>query len=816
MKNLSTLFFFVLFTQQMLGQGQAPPSGTIRGLVQDQQSQQAIEFATIAIHQSSDSALLTGGVTNEQGAFEIEKIPFGQYYVKIDFIGYQSTSQNISLSADAPLIQLPPTLLQASAATLNTAEVTAETSAMSLGIDRKIFDVEKSQLTKGGNAIDVLRNTPTLDVDMNGTVSLRGSQGVTILINGKPSGLEGASRQAILRQIPANMIKSIEIITNPSAKYDPDGMAGIINIVLKKNKMQGISGNISYSIGTLANKHDVTAGINFRNEKINLFANYNFNYRNSWNTAIAKRKNIFTDGTYNYLAQEDAGERLNHGHFAKIGMDYFINDKNTLSFSAAVNPGVQRSIDQIYYKNLNASETTTAHSKRISEQGGSSLSMIYNLNYSTVFKDPKQKLEFDANYVSYGAPIEGNFTQEDLMNPNTDPIRQYNSDVKNNHVLNVKADYTHPFKDKGKLEVGIKGGYRQINNNFDFQNFNYTNQSFETDNNLSNNFQYTEQVYAVYGTYGHKIKKFSFQAGIRLEQALTTSHLITTNAVHHNNYFSFFPSAHIGYELPKMQQLQLSYSRRINRPQIHTLNPFGNQSDPQNIHIGNPYLKPEYINSIELTYAKYWKKGSFTSSLFYRHTTDVIRRLYDVDNQGVGYVRFTNFDEVHSFGIELATGIQWFKWWRMNASINAFQMQEDGTNLSDQYRNSTFTGHANLGSSFELPLDFGVQFNLFYRAPMVLVIGRITDMFHSSFAVSKSFLNKSLNITLSIQDPFNVQLFGYDLADNNYTIQGVHRWESRVAYLTISYDFGKMDMRTRRRMRQRGANARGSSGSVGF
>lgn len=816
MKLLLTYLLLMGIISFSTAQGQAPPTGSVEGVVQDAQSKQTIEFATISIYQLPDSTLVTGGVTNEKGAFLIQQIPFGKFYAKIDFIGYQSHLQNIQIVPQQPHVKLAPTFLSMSSAALQTAEVTAETNMMQLGIDRKIFDVEKSKLNNGGTAIDVLRNTPTLSVDMNNNISLRGSQGVSVLINGKPSGLNGANRAAILRQIPASMIKNIEIITNPSAKYDPEGMTGIINIVLKKNKMQGISGNLAYTIGTMANKHNVTAGINFRNEKINVFANYNFNYRTSFNSVLAERKNIFGDGSYNFLKEHGLGNHTNYGHFAKVGFDYFLNPKNTLSINASVNPGAGVAADSIYYTFLDQNREITSNSLRSIGKKDAPLNMNYNINYTATFKSPQQKLEFDANYTHFNDHLINDYKQESLLQPSNSPSLQYNSDLRNNHVLNVQVDYTHPFKNKAKMELGAKGGYRFIDNDFKFQNYNYTTQDYETDLGITNHFQYAEQVYAVYGTYGQKIKKFSFQAGLRLEQALINSNLVTTQQNYTNNYFSFFPSAHIGYELPKAQQLQLSYSRRINRAPIHALNPFGDQTDPQNIRIGNPYLKPEYINSTELTYAKYWKKGSLTTSFYYRHTTDVIRRLYNVDAQGIGSIQFTNFDEVHSFGLEVATGIQLAKWWRLNASLNAYRMQEDGSNLSDSYRNSSFGGHANLGSSFNLPLDFGAQFNLFYRAPMILVIGNISDMFHSSFAISKSFLKKSLTITLSIQDPFNVQRFGYDLADTNYQTKGTHRWESRVAHLNISYNFGKMDMGTKRRMNQRGSNAGGGGGGVGF
>lgn len=815
MKLLFTsLLFFGLISATI---AQRQTTGSIKGIVQDAQSKQLIEFATISVHLLKDSSLITGGVTNEKGIFDLSKIPFGAYYLIIDFIGYQSSVQNVSLSAEAPNSEIPPTLLSLNTATLNTAEVTAESNQMQLGIDRKIFDVEKSTLVDGGNAIDVLRNTPTLSVDMNGNISLRGSQGVSVLINGKPSGLNGANREAILKQIPASMIKSIEIITNPSAKYDPEGTTGIINIVLKKNKMQGTSANIAYTIGTMFNKHNVVAGVNYRNDKVNVFANYNFNYRGSFNSVVAHRKNIFSDGSFNFLEERAMGNHTNYSHFAKVGLDYFINKKNSISFSASVSPGMGEAADSIYYTFLDEAKEVTSYSLRSIDKQDAPLSMNYNLNYTATFKSAQQKLEFDANYTSYNDELVNDYKQEDLRVPTNTPLLQNNEDFRSNHVLNIQVDYTHPFKNKGKMELGAKGAYRLIDNDFLFKNYDNNQQRYETDLGLSNHFLYSEQVYAVYGTYGQKIKKFSFQAGLRLEQALTSFYLLTTNEQYSNHYFSFFPSAHIGYELPKTQQLQLSYSRRINRPQINALNPFGNQTDPQNIHLGNPYLKPEYINSVELTYAKYWKKGSFTSSLYYRYTSDVIRRLYYVDAQGTGFIKYTNFNESQFFGVEMVSSIQLLKPWRINGSLNIFQVQEDGRNISQSYEVNSWGGHINIGSSFELPLNFGAQFNLVYNIPMAMVYGDIYDMFYSTFAISKRFLDNSLTITLSIQDPFNVQRFGYDLSDSNYQIQGTHRWESRVARLSINYDFGKIDMGVKRRMNNRGSSAgSGNGGGAGF
>ncbi|MCP4441397.1 MAG: TonB-dependent receptor [Aureispira sp.] len=799
----------------------APAIGKITGLVQDQKSKAAIEFATVSILQVTDSTLITGTVTDEKGAFLIEKIPLGTYLLKMDFIGYKSQLIGpVAFSATQPVLQQPTTFLSINAENLETAEVTADQNMMQLGIDRKIFNVEKDQLTKGGTATDVLRNTPTLSVDMDGVISLRGSQGVTVLINGKPSALTGANRKAVLDQIPASMIKQVEIITNPSAKYDPEGVSGIINIVLKKNNLEGISTNVSYTVGTLGDKHNAALGFNYRNKKINLYSNYNFNYGRRWKTSETNRKNIYADSS-SYLNQTSNGVKGQQTHFAKVGMDYYINDKNTLTLSAGFTPQTWFNCDTIDYQFLDNSEALTTHYRRDGIEDYKGFTMEYNLNYTAKFKQPKQELVFDATYSNFRGSSndlyqEHFYNSEGVLLGNS-AMEQTNQKDDGNDVLNAQVDYTHPFaKISGKLEVGAKGTLRIIDNDFESYNLDYQTNENVLNIGLSNHFQYNEQVYAVYGTYGQKIKKFSFQVGLRLEQAFTASKLVNTGEVYRNKYFSFYPSAHLSYQLPKMQQLQLSYSRRVNRPNIWALNPFISYTDPLNLQVGNPFLKPEYTHSVELSYAKYWKKGSFSASAYYKYTTDVIRKMFFVDNAGVGRVEFTNFDNTQSYGVEIVSGLQLFKWWRLNASANVYRMQEDGSNLSDNFRNDAIWGHGSIGSTFNLPLDFSAQLNVFYRSPLKLAIGTVSDMVHMSFGVSKSFLKRSLTISVRVTDPFRLQRFDYDLYDTNYTTSGKHRWESLVGHLSVSYNFGKMDMKTRQKMNKKAGNAPSGGGMGGF
>ena len=491
-----------------------------------------------------------------------------------------------------------------------------------------------------------------------------------------------------------------------------------------------------------------------------------------------------------------------------------------MSFSASLTPLLQNHHDTIDYRFMDEAEVLSRHYRRDGNDITNGLSMEYNLNYTKQFLKPKQQLSFDATFSDYLGKNSNDYENLDYDNEGNlltaNSFKQWNGGAEKNRVFSAQVDYTHPFdKWGGQLEMGAKTIQRDMSNDFQAQFSDANTGEMVNDATLSNHFRYTEQVYAAYSTFGHKIKKFSYQLGLRLEQALTHSMLLTTGEEYRYNYFSFFPSAHINYELPKQQQLQLAYSRRINRPDYQMLNPFISYSDPYNVHQGNPYLKPEYINSIELNYAKYWKKLTLTGSLYYRQSTNVFRRMFLVDEEtGVGRVRYLNFDKNQSYGVELVSGYRPFKWWNLNGSLNIYTMQEDGSNIGN-YSNKAIWGHANMSSNFTLPKGFGIQTNVFYRSPLKLVIGNISEMWAMTFAVSKSLFKGKGSISLRIQDPFRLQRFDIDLKDFNYINEGRHRWESRVAYLTFSYNFGKMDMKTRSRMRGN-SGQQGGGGGVGL
>lgn len=806
--KMEKIILFSLLTMLLLHRTQAQEnrnSALLHVQVVDVDSKQAIEFASIALLHPKDSSLILGGLSDVEGKVVIQKIPFGRYLLQVNFMGYDAKHLGpLEFSPKKRVHTLPTIELKAAEALIDQAEVTADKGMMQLGLDRKIFNVEKSKFAEGGTATDVLRNVPTLDVDQDGVIKLRGNQGVSVLINGKPSALTGSSRKAILDQIPAKMVESIEIITNPSAKFDPDGISGMINIVLKKNKLEGFSGNLSYSIGTMANKHNPSLGLNYRNDKVNLYGSYVFNDRQRWRSSTAFRHNFKADSSF-YFDESSSSTQKHRNHFAKVGMDYYINPKNSISLSASIAPGIQAHYDSIDYNFLNDQQISTYHFRRDGEERSSFIGQEYNLNYNAAFKKAGQKLVLDATYSNNTASADNIYDQIYFDSAgeiaSTEMALQQIDNQNFNQVISGQLDYNHPFqKIGGQMELGLKSIIRQIDNEVEANYKDYSNGEWINDLGISNHFRYNEQVHAAYGTFGQKIKKFSYQLGLRLEQALTNSRLLTTGEEFLNNYFSFFPSAHFNYQLPKMQQLQFAYSRRINRPPVGMLNPFISFTDPLNIHQGNPYLQPEYIHSLELSYAKYWEKTSLNSSLYYRHSTNVFRRMFLVDSLGRGVVKYVNFDKNQSYGVEMVAGYRPFKWWRMNMSANVYSMQEDGKNIGN-YENFAIWGHGNWANSFLLPKGISIQSNIFYRAPLQLVIGNISAMWATNLSVSKTLLKGQGTLTLRVQDPFKLQRFDIDLSDSNYEHSAQHRWESRVVWLSFNYNFGKMDGKTRMKMR---------------
>lgn len=799
-------------------EGGGPPAiGKIKGVIVDDKNKQAVEFATVALFKLKDSALAGGMVAGSKGDFLLSELPFGRYFLKINFIGYkQFIIDSISIRPKQMEIDLGQIKLKSTSEQLTEVEVTSEKSTIQLGIDRKIFNVEKSIISEGGSASDVLQSIPSISVDIDGNISMRGSGNVVVLIDGKPSGLTGSSRAAILQQIPASSIESIELITNPSAKYDPDGMSGIINVITKKNKLNGFNGSVTVGAGT-GDKYNAAATISYRNSKVNVYANYGFRSNNRTGGGNTYRQNFLSDTTF-FLRQDFNSLNKSISHNVKGGVDFYLNDKNTIGVSVLYNIGDDASNEVVNYFEADNNDVTSASYSRDIVTSDTPTNIDYNLNYRKTFTKPKQELIFDVTYSDAAGTRNENYTERNYTlkyePKNTTPFKQKTETVSKNNIITAQLDYVQPLKNNMKWEMGGKTTLRTIGSDFASNMFDYVSKDYFLDTITSNNFVYTEDVYAAYSTLSGNIKKFGYQLGLRAEQANTTSNLITTEEEFTNNYFKLFPSLHLSQKLKKEQELQLSYSRRINRPNTRNLNPFKELSDPYNIRYGNPYLQPEFINSYELSYMKYFPKGVLTATAYFRQTDGVIQRYKIISDSTISYITFINLDKSQSYGLELIIKSDITKWWNITFSANGFQTKIDGGAQAD-LQNENLSYIVKLLSNMRVWKNFDIQFTANYTGPMATLQGEMKSQFVMDLGLKKEiFKNASLSLNITdLTDARRFQIVGNN--DPAFYQEMNRKRESRIATLTFNYRFGKMS-ETRKSRPERQNNGFEGGGDMGM
>ena len=768
--------------------------GIIYGKITDKNTKVPIEFSTIIIISKKTKKAITGGVTNNKGYFEINNIPVGFYKVKISFIGYNDliidsiklTPKNYTKNLG--IIKLTPKIQS-----LGEISVQGEKKVFQNTLDKKIINVDKDITSEGASVSEVLRNVPSVDVDVDGNISLRGSKNVKVLIDNKPSAILGSDLASVLDQIPASSIESIEIITNPSAKYNPEGMAGIINIKLKKNNLRGTNGNFKLTAGT-GNKYNASIGINHRQGKLNIFANYSFRYHERTFSRVSNMTNFIGDSLF-YIDNFKDGNRLSKSHMINAGFDYNLNKRNTISFTGMFNKSDRNRYFDSWNNTFGSDKIISAIEKDISESPTNSYDMDYNLSYKKEFLKKGTELTANIIYSSDNDNNESNYTAQDYNIDgnlaNNTPYLQNENTIFNIKILDIKTDYVNKLSENSKLETGYESRFRNFDNDYKLKYFDYSLNKYVFDTLQNNHFNYLEQVHSVYGIYSNKYKKLKYQAGIRLEQVFTNFDLLTTSEIYNNSYFSYYPSAHLGYEFNKKNNIQLSYSRRVNRPSIRSLNPFKNISDPYNIHQGNPYLKPEYINSLEFGYNYKIKRNSFMANVYYKQINNTIYRFKTVDSLGVSTITFQNLLTGKNYGLELTSVLNLIKWESVNASFNFFQTKLDASNLGSDLNSENLGWSAKLMSNTILPYKFMLQVSFRYRSPFLIPQGEIKSMYNTDIAIRKKILQNKGTLSVRVSDIFNTRKFSIDLVDDAFTQSFTHQFESRVLYLTFSYRFGK-------------------------
>lgn len=761
----------------------------VRGKVIDSLTSSSLGLASIRIFTSPDEKLINGNLTAESGDFLIE-LPPGNYYAEIEYIGYKPfRSPQFVLSKNKPVYDLGNIKLAISASTLNEVVVQAERSSMELTLDKKIFNVGKDLANAGGSASDILTNIPSVSVDPEGNVRLRGSDNVRILIDGKPSGLVSIKGGSGLQQLQASMIERVEIITNPSARYEAEGMAGIINIILKKDKKEGFNGSIELVTGYPTNL-GAAANFNYRHKKINFFINYGIAYRKQPGRGTLYQELYGVDTTF-ILKQNNKGRQIGFNNNIRGGLDFYFTDKDILTASYLYRRSKGKRITDINYEDyLFNTSRLTGITKRRQDEDETEPNSEYSLSYKKSFTKKGHELIAEIKYIDYWENSDQIFTQH-FFQPNgiedaSKAVLQSSLNDEFEKQWLFQVDYAKPIGEEGKFEAGLRSSFRNMVNDYVVSRKNNTG-NFIPLPGLDNIFLYDENIHAAYGILGNKSKKISYQAGLRAEWTDVKTTLKETFQVNPRNYVNLFPSAHFTFNLPKENALQLSYSRRVSRPFYNDLSPFVTYSDSRNFFSGNPDLEPEFSNVIELGHLKSLDKGSLTASIYYRSTKGKIDRIRTVNAEGNSVTRTENLLSEKAFGTEFTSGYSLFPWWKLDINLNFFYADTDGSNIVAGYKTTTYSWFARQTSRFMFPKNFDVQLRGNYEAPQKTVQGKRKALYYADLSMSKDIFKGKGTINFNVLDVFNTRKMRTITRGPNFYTDANIQFRRRQINLTLSY-----------------------------
>ncbi|WP_417443984.1 TonB-dependent receptor domain-containing protein [Joostella sp.] len=804
----ATLFSTFLFAQR-------PDRGekkqiTVTGKAIDAETAEPLEYATLVLQSIDDPSKVTGGVTDQKGNFKVEA-PAGKYNIRLEYISYRPytlNNQDLSESKDLGTIKLALDVAQ-----LDAVEVVGEKTTVEIRLDKKVYNIGKDLTTSGASVSDALGNVPSVTVDVEGAISLRGNENVRILINGKPSAIAGYGSTDALKQLPADAIEKVEVITSPSARYDAEGTAGILNIVLKKEKTLGFNGSINLNTG-YPSSSQVNANLNLRTNKYNLFTTIGYYYREPPGNAYFDN-NYFLNSDFTRITEDRDIYREDKGVNINLGMEYFLTDKSSITGS-------------IFTRQSDEMDGTDNNTLRYKESGFDSSTLrreIENeddetyqasLNYTNNFNDDGHKLTADFQYSYDNEKILTNIDENEIL-PTEELIalEEVNERETQNEYL-LQADYVLPMGD-AQFEAGYRGNFEETVNDYELNQFNQATGEFETNYNLTNKFTYTENVNAVYSQYGDKFGKFSVLLGLRLENTrlkgkvesdLTDEELVDTLGFDFDpdfdkNYLGLFPTVNISYEINDRENITLGYNRRINRPRGWFINPFPSRSSRANIFQGNPDLNPAFADAFDLGYLKRWEKLTLTSSVYYQRETDAFERVQTETGQqtsdGINIIRTIpiNLATNQRYGGEVGVIYNAIKWLQFNGSFNFFKFNTEGDYNGIDYGTESTSWFSRLSAKVKLPQSIDWQTNGFYMGPRENSQTKSEGMYSIDMALSKDILDDNATISMNVSDLFNSrkrQSFteSYnDAGQLSFTSDSEFQWRQRQFTVSFIYRFNQ-------------------------
>ncbi|CAN5827723.1 TonB-dependent receptor [soil metagenome] len=778
--------------------GQQAAPGQIRGSVVDTETGKPLPSAAVAVWSKADNTLVTGAMVSANGTFRVEGLRPGTYYLKVNSLGYAPVTgpelavTPAALQADAGAIRL-----SRSAVAIEGIEVTAERSAVAIAPDRNTYRA-KDVAPAGGTATDVLQAVPSVEVDADGKVSLRGNENVAVQINGRPAPIRGTQLAGFLKQLPANMVERVEVVPNPSAKYDPEGMAGIINIVLKENTDLGVSGGFTLGAAT-AERYNASGNLGYQRGPFTSFVSYGFNSDERRITGINDRERLGAGRTpLSFTEQDIAGNAANAGHNLNTTVDYRLSKRDVLSNSLLLNRRSSSDASLMEYTELNGTRFLMSRYDRTRDAETEGMVLDYTLAFKRTLEPQRHELSTELRFnrsanrdatqlwrqpLTASGQIDGGRLEAETNE--TDAL---------SHQVTAQADYTRTLGERTKLETGYKGTGRWLDNDFQVRN-DALGTGVWVRSDLSNTFDFEEQVHAVYGVMSRAAGKFDLQAGLRAEHANRDFALADSAESFPYTYGSFFPSGLVSYKLNDASQVKLSYSRRIRRPGTQELNPFPVFFDLQNVFLGNPNLNPEYTDAFELGLQRSWKMGSMQLSPFYRRTTDVIRFIIDTDANVAGRevtsISFKNLATGSSWGTDVNGSLRLGPIFSGFGSFNIYKMVTEGTGGESSLSSDAVAWSARFNGTMNVSPKTSLQAMYFYRAPMNIERGRFSSTSMANFSVRHKLQGDKASVALRVSDPFNTMQFRVQAGDDNITQITERKFDTRAVHLTFQYNFGQ-------------------------
>jgi outer membrane receptor protein involved in Fe transport len=770
----------------MIPGAQQGAAGEIRGTVRDAASGAGLAGASIAVRSAADSALITGAVTRPDGTFRVEGLRPGRYYLRVSRLGYTTgTVSSVAITPQAQTADVGAVRLAAGAVALAGITASTERSTVTTAPDRTVVNTRNLPSATGGNATDVLRSVPGVDVDGDGKVSLRGNENVAIQINGRPAPMRGEALTNFLKQLPSNMVDRVEVVPNPSAKYDPDGMGGILNLVLKQSADLGTSGGLQVGGGT-GGRYNGSGNLSWQQGNLTLFGSYGFNRDNRIQEGYNWRNSYFAGLPETFTIQTTDGDAMNQSHTVNLNGELKLG-RTSIAPAFMLNKRGADLANHNAFTELNASEVETGRYDQLSDLSWRGLTTDYSLSLRHTVQPQKHELAADLRFNRSRDDQNSLFTYDPLSGTALFPLRDAQN-LLNNVVRegNAQVDYTRVFGGT-KLETGWKGTLRWMNNNLLTDSL--TNGAPDPAVRRTNNFEYDENVQAGYALVTQTLGNVALQGGVRLEVARSDFKL--GSQAFPNDYTSLFPSAAATWTMGQRGQLRFSYSKRIQRPNPQWLNPFPLSDNPQNVFVGNPELKPEYTHALEASLQRSMPFGSLTVTPFYRLTENVVRRYQTVDTLGVTTATLRNLDTSKSYGADVNSQLRIGTRFTGMASVSGFRVVTDGSNVQSGLGTEAFSWSARGNLNFKVSPTTDVSWNQFYRAGMKTEQGRIGAFSMANFSIRQKVAGDKASVSLRVADPFDQMRFTFEAADGNSEQVTRRHFNQRAVFLSFNYNFGR-------------------------